>query len=420
MFKSLLNKLTGKGGRIAYDEAKKLARHKDVKVRTKLAQREDLPPEILYYLAEDKSSVVRQAIAQNVSAPRQADLLLSADADDEVRYTLAEKLGRLIPGLSEAELDKVRVVTHEVLVKLAHDQAVRVRRILSETLQDIAHAPPEVIKRLARDVELVVCAPVLEHSPVLTDEDLLEIIASPSVKGALSAISKRRGLSEDLSDAIYASDDIEAIGVMLGNTSAQIRENTLDKIVERAETLDAWHEPLVHRPRLSRKAVLRLVEFVAENLVESLTRRNDFDAETAEAVREEFSRRMEAAERARARDEGGPPAERANAMFKRDELSDAAVREAAQAGETEFVKAALALKSGIKMSVVDKVLDIASVKGIVALCWKADLTMSTAVVIQKRIVRIPPREVQGSVDGDYPFGEDEMIWQLEFFADASL
>lgn len=400
-----------------YDEAKKLARHKDVKVRLKLANREDLPPEILYFLAEDKSAAVRQAIAKNISAPRQADLLLSEDKDDEVRFGLVEKIGRLLPDLTQPEREKVRDVTHKILVLLAHDQAIRVRRILSETLKDIAHAPPDVIRRLARDVELVVCAPVLEHSPVLTDEDLLEIISSAPVKGALSAISKRASLSTDLTEAIYEANDEDAIGVMLGNTSAQIREDTLDRIVDRAEGIEAWHGPLTKRPSLSRKTVLRLAEFVAENLMDALKNRTDVDAETADAVREEFSRRMEAAERARARDEGGSPVERAQNLFAKGELSDTLVREAAQSGEEEFVRTALALKSGIKPAVIAKIFDISSVKGVVALCWKAQLTMPTAVVVQKRIVRIPPREVQGSVDGDYPFNDDEMQWQLEFFAD---
>jgi len=414
VFKNLIDKIRGKSV-LDYDEAKKLARHKNVKVRLKLAKREDLPPEILYFLAEDKSPAVRQAIAKNVAAPRQADLLLSSDSDAAVRVGLVEKISRLLPDLTQPERDKVREVTHQILVQLAHDQALRVRRILSETLQDIAHAPPDVIGRLARDVELVVCAPVLERSPVLTDEDLLEIMSSTPVQGALSAISKRRNLSADLSDAIYNSADEDAIGVMLGNTSAQIREDTLDRIVDRAEGIEGWHGPLAKRPKLSRKAVLRLAEFVAENLMDALKNRTDIDAETAEAVREEFSRRMEAAERARARDEGGSPSERAKGLFERNALTDAIVREAAQSGEEEFIKAALMLKSGIKPSVITKVFDIASVKGVVALCWKAGLSMPTAVVVQKRIVRIPPREVQGSVDGDYPFNADEMEWQLEFF-----
>lgn len=417
MFKGLIGKIFGKGA-LDLEEAKRLARHKDVKVRLKLAQREDLPQELLYFLAEDKSADVRRVIAKNIATPKLANLLLSRDNDDDVRYGLAEKIGRLMPGLSPAELDKMHEVIHQVLEQLTRDQAVRVRRILSETLKDIANAPPDVIKRLARDVELVVCAPVLEYSPVLTDDDLRDIISSAPVKGALSAISNRRGLSENVADAIFDADDEDAIGVMLGNKSAQIREATLDRIVDRAEDITAWHTPLAERPKLSRKAVLRLAEFVAENVMDTLKNRTDFDAETVEAVHEEFSRRMEAAERTRARDEGGPPGDRAKKLFKRNELTDTAIREAAQVGDEEFVVTALALKADMKLSVIKKVFDISSVKGVVALCWKAGLSMPTAVVVQKRIARIPPREVLGSVDGDYPFGEKEMLWQLEFIRDS--
>lgn len=416
MFKDLVNKFRGKP--IDYDEAKKLARHKDVKVRLKLAKREDLVPEILYFLAEDPSPEVRRAIAKNTTTPRQADLVLSRDDDDVVRFNLAEKIGQLIPGLNPAELDKVHELTHEVLELLAKDQATRVRRILSETLKDIADAPPEVIRRLARDVELVVCAPVLEHSPVLSDEDLIEIITSGPVLGALSAISKRNGISEDLSDAIYFSEDIDAIGVMLGNKSAQIREETLDKIIERAQDIEPWHKPLVGRPKLSRKAVLRLAEFVADSLLDTLALRSDLGDNAAEAVREEFSRRMEAAERSRIRDEGGRPEDRAKKLFQQGKLNDKAVRDACQGGDVAFVKTALALKTEISAGVIARIMELGSVKGIVALCWKAGLTMQTAVLVQKRIAKLPPREVQGSVDGDYPFTDEEMSWQLDFFQDS--
>jgi hypothetical protein len=142
------------------------------------------------------------------------------------------------------------------------------------------------------------------------------------------------------------------------------------------------------------------------------------DPKTAEAVREEFSRRIEAAERTRTRDEGGPPAERAKKLFASGQLDDEAVHEAAQAGDVEFVKAALVLKAKIKIACINAIFELASVKGIIAVCWKAGLTMPTAVMIQKRIVKVPPREVQGSVDGEYPYTIEEMEWQLEFFQDS--
>ncbi|MBL4692442.1 MAG: DUF2336 domain-containing protein [Magnetovibrio sp.] len=418
MFKSLMDKVLGKK-LIPYDEAKKLARHEDEKVRLKLAQREDLMPEILYFLAEDTCPKVRLAIAKNISSPRQADLLLSRDQDDGVRTGLAGKIDAILPDLTNDEMDVIQKATHEVIKILAHDQATRVRRILSETLKDIAQAPSDVILMLARDVELVVCAPVLENSPVLTEEDIVNIVASGPVKGALSVISRRRDISESITDAISNTDDVDAISEMLGNTSAQIREDTLDILISRAEGIEPWHKPMVNRPKLSRSAVLRLAEFVADNLLDSLRDRPDIDPHTAEAVREEFSRRIESAERSRNRDEGGPPEERARKLFAKGKLNDVAIHEAAQAAEIEFVKVSLALKTKLTPNSVTNIFELASVKGIISMCWKAQLSMTTAVAIQKRIAKIPPRDVQGSFDGQYPYTIEEMEWQLDFFQDSA-
>jgi len=417
MFKSLLKKVFGKAP-LEYEQAKKLAMDKDVNVRLKLACREDLAPEILYFLAEDPNPQVRRAIAQNISAPRKADLLLSQDADSDVRSDLASKIEKILPDLSRDEMDAVRLATHKVIEHLAHDQALRVRRILSDTLKDIAHAPADVIKRLANDVELVVCAPVLENSQVLTEEDLINIISSSPVKGALSAISRRTNVSENITDAISDTDDVDAIAEMLGNVSAQIREDTLDQLINRAEDIEIWHSPLAGRPKLSQKAVLKLAEFVAENVFETLKKRPDLDEHTAGAVREEFSRRIEAAERSRTRDEGGSPEKRVKSLHALGRLDDTAIKDAAQSGDVHFVKAALALKAKIRITVVNAIFDLASVKGIISLCWQAKLSVATSVVIQKRIANISARDVQGSLGGDFPYTNEEMTWQLNYFKDS--
>lgn len=149
-----------------------------------------------------------------------------------MRGDLAAKIARLAPGLTEHEQDRVRQATMEALTALAHDQIPRVRQVLSEALKDVANAPPNVIRQLARDVEVAVAAPVLEYSPVLTDEDLLEIIAARPVSAKLVAISRRRRVTEVVSDAIAGTEDDAAIAALLGNASAQIREETLDRLIE--------------------------------------------------------------------------------------------------------------------------------------------------------------------------------------------
>lgn len=415
MLGKIKNLLSGIG-KIDYDEAKNLAKHEDAKVRLKLALRDDTVPELLYFLADDPSPDVRLAIAKNANSPHQADLMLSRDGNDDVRSGLAEKISALVPGLSDDELDKVRQATHEVVIQLAHDEATRVRRILSETLKDVANAPAELISNLARDIELVVCAPVLEHSPVLDEEELLEIISSKPVEGALSAISARKEISEGITEAIFDSNDTNAIGAMLSNKSAQIREDTLDAIIDKAETVKQWHGPLVERPKLSRRAVLRLVDFVSDNLLDHLEGRADLSPEVVREVRDEFARRMEESEKKnnKSKSSGKSGAELASELFKNGKLDDSAVSEACYSGDIEFVKKALVLKSKVGFASVDEILGMASAKSVIALCWKAELNIKTAVLVQKRIARIPPSEVQGSSDNQYPYTDYEMEWQLDF------
>ena len=178
----------GSNDRIPYDVAKALARDDNVEVRCDLARRGDVMPEILYFLAEDPAPEVRRAIAENRATPAQADLLLAGDADVDVRSTLAGKIAALAPSLSGDERNKVSEVTLQAMLLLARDEVVRVRRVLSETLMDMTDAPPEVILKLARDAELAVSGPILEFSPVLSDDDLLAIIESELPRGALSAM----------------------------------------------------------------------------------------------------------------------------------------------------------------------------------------------------------------------------------------
>jgi uncharacterized protein (DUF2336 family) len=421
---SLLERLfgRGKGGddSLTYEQARELVRHEDPQVRRELAAREDLRPEILYYLAEDPSPEVRREIASNQTTPVQANLLLASDADDGVRSGLAEKIARLAPGLTASEHDRLRRMTYEAIEMLARDQVTRVRQILAEALKDVAGAPPEVINRLARDSELTVAAPVLEYSPVLTDDDLLDIIQSSPIQGALSAISKRSQVHERISDAIAASDDIEAIGLLLGNPSAQIREQTLDRLIDRAPDIEVWHEPLVNRPHLVSGAASRIARFVAENLLHVLESRGDFDAETVAAVAAVVRRRIDEGtysprEAPQVADE--TPLAAAKRMHAEGTLTETVIANALGASDTVFVIAALAVLSTMPVEVVRKIVTTQSAKGMTALAWKAGLSMRFAVQLQVRLARVAPGDVLHPKRGtDYPLKISDMKWQLDFFA----
>ena len=74
---------------------------------------------------------------------------------------------------------------------------------MSAQLAPVARAPRNVIRRLARNDEISVAAPVLAESARLRDEDLVEIAGTKS-EAHLLAISSRWWLKEIVTDALLA------------------------------------------------------------------------------------------------------------------------------------------------------------------------------------------------------------------------
>jgi len=392
-----------------YEQAKQLSTDPDAKVRRDVAQQPDVRPEILFYLADDADSGVRRAVAEHRATPRQADLILTRDDDESVRERLAAKIVALVPEFSKEERQKIRALSDKVLDTLARDQAVKVRQIVAEALKDSVHAPLAVIQKLARDMEIQVAGPILEHSPLLTDEDLLEIIAAGPIRGALNAIARRRQLSDTLSDGVavaaLANPGVESNSVrrLLQNQSAQIREDTLDRILDQASRVPAWHEPLVQRPTLPMKAIKRLAAFVGRSLLEALQQRPDLDDATAKDVAKAVQRRLEA-EGAGAE---APP------------VGEEAIAAAIGAGKRDAIAAALARDAKLPAGVVSAILASKSAKAVTALAWRANLPMRQALQLQLRVAHIPPTAALNPRGGtDYPLTPAEMEWQLGLFGTA--
>ncbi|WP_193368841.1 DUF2336 domain-containing protein [Pelagibius marinus] len=399
---------------LTYEESRELAQNGSDKTRADLAMRVDLRPEVLYFLAEDPSSEVRRRIAANAKTPRQAHLLLARDADEAVRAELASKVAQLTAPDGRGAQEKAQRFVEQTLEVLARDQTTRVRQILAEALKSVAHAPPQVIQRLARDAEDVVACPILEFSPLLSDADLLEIIASSGVSSRLCAISRRSNLGEALSDAIVQRNDRKAVTELLANGSAQIREETLDSLIDASVTETTWQPPLVVRPALSAGAVKKLAGFVADSLLKKLQNRSDLDHKTAEAVAEVVRKRIEegAADMAAADD----PAAEAAKLKKAGKLNGEVVGDAVLAGKRDFVRHALALMAGVEVDFIDRVLQGHSAKGVTALAWKAGCSMRVAMQLQTNMGGIPPAKALHARDGEFPLSPEEMEWQLDFFA----
>ena len=400
---------------IDYQKAKVLAGDADPETRRRLAERADLQPEILYFLAEDSEPAVRATIAANAATPRQADLMLAKDQDEGVRERLAHKIGRLAPNLSGEEKEHIRELTLDVIAILAADRQARVRQIIAESLKDMVDAPVEVIRRLARDVEIRVAGPILESSPLLSDDELVEIIQSKPIQGALEAIARRRRLGMRLSEALVTSavsapDGVLAVALLLKNHNAEIDAATMEQILDLAPQYGSWHEPLVDRPALPGMVLRRLVSFVSEHLLGVLKKKSEADPEMAAVVAEAVQRRL--AEEAAAADDvevENPP------------IGTKAILAAIEVGDINAVATAVARDSGLQRAIVRRIFASASPKAISSLAWKANYPMALAVALQTGPGHIPPQQVLQAAEGveSYPLSHDDMEWQLELFGEPT-
>jgi uncharacterized protein (DUF2336 family) len=404
-----------------YEDAKRIARSGDTSERAALASRADMAPEILYYLAADKASPVRVAVASNDATPPQANALLAGDADAAVRVALARKIAALAPTLDQNEQDRLSRLTWETLARLVNDTAVQVRAAISDVVQAMPDAPRALITRLARDIELPVAGPVLQFSPMLGTEDLLALVADPPGPGTVSAIARRPHLNQQVSDAIAASANSAAITQLLANTSAQIRESTLDALIARASNHVEWHEPLVARPKLSAAAARKLGSIVAEHLVMKLSERPDIDPATAEFLKRQVVKQVSWTGPAAVHPSDEPSPVKAlgevAAIEAEGPLTEDSLLMSAAMGETRVVAAMLARGAAVPLAVVERAAALRSAKGLVALCWKAGFSMRSAVVVQALLGRLPPASAITSIPGqDWPLSEEEMRWQIAFLS----
>lgn len=401
------------GAMMEYDTAKSRAADASAATRRKLAKRANVQPEILYFLAEDADAGVRAEIAANPSTPVQADEILAKDSDEAVRERVAYKIASLAPELSAAERDRAGEIVTGILEGLARDEAVKIRSVLAESLKDAKGVPSSVIEQLARDPDEAVCVPVLGNSPLLSDEFLVEIIESGPVRAALHAISGRRALGAEVADAIVATDDADVITTLLSNNSAQIREETLDRIVDSAADQDVWHAPLVARPSLSARAGSALSRFVTETLLETLAARKDLDPSVTDAIGEGVRRRL--GDAAVESDDEEPAAEKVRRLFAEQRLTESDVKAAMLRGDRQFVIEAIAVLGETGSPAVRKAFSLASAKGVSALCWKAGLSAELAHQLQLRLAKVSPSEAIKPRGGAYALSEKDLAWQVEFF-----
>src|SRR5664279_1613926 len=143
------------------------------------------------------------------------------------------------------------------MIMLLDDPSPLVRSAMAEVFASSQKAPLVVVQALATD-QPDVAAPVLARSPLLLDDDLVDLIATGQIDIQV-AIAGRALLSRSLAAAIAEVGSVEACLTLLENGDAIIAMFSIDRIVERFGHLAAIRENLTARddlPMATRQALL--------------------------------------------------------------------------------------------------------------------------------------------------------------------
>ena len=391
------------------DDALRLLEEQARRSQDVLAAEPGIEAELLDYLARNGAEATRRAVAANPTTTAESNLLLAEDRDEEVRKNLALKIGRLFPGLLAEEEKQLRDMAFATLEKLAQDEVVEVRAVLAEQIKHHDCVPKPIVKALANDAEPAVRLPIIEFSPQLEDEDLIQLVVASRASHILSAVARRKNLSGEVADAVATTLDTDAVSALLANTDATIRTKTLDKIISNAAEVAEWHGPLVVRADLSEGAIKRLAGFVGLAMIDQLASRSGLD----ETTREDLKRKLD--ERKKAETAAKVDAAMESAM-RTGALTEAFVTGAVENCRKDTVVKALALLAKTQEDNVRRILDSQSGKAAVALVWKAGLSMHVAYRLQAQVMRLSGVALIPAIHGiEFPLKSDEMRWHLANF-----
>ena len=379
----------------------------------KLAKNKNTSKDILYYLAEnDAAEKVRLAVIKNDAIPPHVTPILAQDPSQDVRLALAGRLVTLLPDASRDEQSQLYAFVVQALGTLALDEVLKIRKALSSALKDHALTPPKVAGQLARDMERKVSEPILRFCATLSDEDLLDILKNHPASWVVDAIAARDDVSEQVSEAVIESKDRPAGVTLISNESAKLTESLLSYIVEKARSFPEWQKPMALRKSLPGSVAKTLAEFVDSSVRDILLARSDFDADLTEEIAGIVRRRIELVAN---NEKDLPIEERLKRALKAGKLDEALITDAIGMRDTALAFGAIAHLAGTTISIVEAVIDSRAAKSILALTWKAGLSMRLALQLQKDVAHVRHKDLIYPKDGsDYPITPEDMALQLEF------
>jgi hypothetical protein len=188
-------------------------------------------------------------------------------SSDKRRELLNRITGMFLNG-AENHSDRESALYAEVALQVLDEITADDRAEYSDAVAHEARVPGDVVRRLAGD-EIVVALPVLARSPVLSDDDLVQVAQSSSQEH-LQAISIRDKLSESVTDALVDRGDRKVVCSVTINPGARFSDSGLTKITQQSADDEEMRSNLLSRADLRAQLVEKVLPLVSADYSEQL------------------------------------------------------------------------------------------------------------------------------------------------------
>jgi uncharacterized protein (DUF2336 family) len=205
----------------------------------------------------------------------------TAPAGERAEATRSLARGWLISDLTEED----RAAAEGALLMLLDDASPLVRQAMAEVFARSNEAPAAIVQALSLD-QPSVALPVLEHSPLLIDADLVDIVATANSE-MQCAVARRINLPASVCAAIAEVGTPEAALELIENAYAELAPFSWDRIVERHGHLAAIRESMLVLEDLPAATRVALVAKLSDTLAQFVVARNWLSADRAVRVASE-------------------------------------------------------------------------------------------------------------------------------------
>ncbi|MGJ8564106.1 MAG: DUF2336 domain-containing protein [Alphaproteobacteria bacterium] len=332
--------------------------------------------------------------------------VLLKHSDAEKRAGAGQRICRTVRAGSLSKEE--RAFAHKLLQVMVEDAASIVRRTLSITLKNSPELPREIAKKIIADIDNV-AIPVLVNSPVLTDEDLIEVLRSKAASKII-AIAKRAKVSGTLVREIVRFGDSHAVAEVAANDGAIIDPAFAATMLDLYHDDDLIKEAFIARRDLPVRVMEKLIAMVSDEAALLINRRHNLPMDLSVELT------TRARERATLDIVGDDMGERdmqllIERLHQEGRLMPSIVIRMAGLGRMRLLKYALSALSGIRPAKAALMIHDGGPFGLKALCERAGMTLAQTKVIRAACAMFHDLEACGT-EYDQTFFQSLMIERM--------